>query len=324
MWKAPLQAESLDSVRATLASLAAQGCDLVRFAVPDRESAELLGQLAATSPVPLVADIHFDYRLALRCIELKVAKIRINPGTIGDAEKVREIVKAAQAAGACLRVGINAGSLPAALRGEPDVVSAMVKAAEDEAEILERYDFKDAVFSLKSSDVKETVNANRAFALQTDFPLHLGVTEAGPLVPGLVKSTLAIADLLREGFGDTIRVSLSASPETEVQAGLAILRSLDLRRDGVNLVSCPKCGRSSFDVQGFLEEVSDVVHSLRRPLTIAVMGCVVNGPGEAKKADLGISGAGKMAILFKGGQILRSVPIEQAAAAFREEVEKLP
>jgi len=324
MWKSPLRADALGPVSAALENLAAQGCDLVRFAVPDGESAELLGRIAAASPVALAADIHFDYRLALRCIELKVAKVRINPGTIGEEWKVREIVKAARDAGACLRVGINAGSLPAALRENPDVASAMVTAAENEAEILERFDFRDAVFSLKSSDVSETVSATRSFASRTLFPLHLGVTEAGPLIPGIVKSTLAIADLLREGIGDTLRVSLSDSAEAEVQAGLAILRCLDLRGEGVNLVSCPRCGRTSFDVQGFLEEVSDFIHTLRRPLTLAVMGCVVNGPGEAKKADIGITGAGKMAILFKGGEILRSVPFEQAAAAFREEVEKLP
>jgi len=323
MWKSPLNAVSLVDVAASLRDLATMGSDLVRFSVPDEQSAELLGRLASESPIPLAADIHFDYRLALRCMDFPVAKIRINPGNIGEEWKVREVIAKARDTGACLRIGVNAGSLPAGLADEQDQAAAMVKAAETEMELLERLGFHEVVFSLKSSDVESTVDANRAFAARCDYPLHIGVTEAGPLIPGLVKSTLAMGRLLGDGIGDTIRVSLSARPEDEVLAGLEILRACRLRSDGVNVISCPTCGRSSFDVRKFLEEVSVFIQSIRAPLTLAVMGCVVNGPGEAKKADLGITGAGKMAIIFKGGQVLRRVNFEAAAAAFREEVENL-
>ncbi len=323
MWKRPLSPDAHQEAAAGLRGLERAGCDLVRFAVPDMASAEALGRLAAESPVPLAADIHFDYRLALRCLDFPVAKIRINPGNIGQEWKVREVVAKARDVGACLRIGVNAGSLPRGLAEESDVPLAMVKAAEEELAVMARLDFAEVVVSLKSSDVEQTIEANRLFASRHDCPLHVGVTEAGPLIPGIVKSALGIGGLLKEGIGDTIRVSLSASPLEEVIAGLEILRATHIRRSGVEVISCPRCGRSAFDVQAFLEEVSDFIQSIKKPLTVAVMGCVVNGPGEARKADIGITGAGKMAIIFKGGQSHRTVPFEEAASAFREEVEKL-
>lgn len=323
MWKLPLDPDALQETAAGLRELDRTGCDLVRFAVPDLASAEALGRLAAESPLPLAADIHFDHRLALRCLDFPVAKIRINPGNIGEEWKVREVVAKARDAGVCLRIGVNAGSLPKHLGAETDVAAAMVKAAEEELAVMAQLDFTEIVVSLKSSDVEQTIEANRLFASRHDYPLHIGVTEAGPLIPGLVKSALGIGGLLKEGIGDTVRVSLSASPIQEVVAGLEILRATSVRKMGAEIISCPKCGRSSFDVQAFLEEVSHFIQGIKKPLTIAVMGCVVNGPGEAKKADIGITGAGKMAIIFKEGRPLRTVPFEKAAAAFREEVEKL-
>ena len=323
MWKSPLLAAQIPSVDAQLTDLAGLGCELVRFAVPDGEAAEALGRLASSSPVPLAADIHFDYRLALRCMDFPIAKVRINPGNIGEEWKVREVVAKARDTGTCLRIGINAGSLPAALAGNKDTAAAMVSAAEMEMNVLTRLGFENVIFSLKASEVQATVDANRAFSARWDYPLHLGVTEAGPLVGGIVKSALGIGTLLQEGIGDTVRVSLSAPCASEVEAGLEILRAVHSRETGVNLISCPHCGRSSFDVESFLENVSDFIRRIRKPLTIAVMGCVVNGPGEARKADIGITGAGKMAIIFREGKILRRVPFDAAAAAFREEVEKL-
>lgn len=323
MWKSALDPRALPLALEELSRLASAGCDLVRFAVPDMEAADSLGLLAGQSSLPLAADIHFDHRLALRCMDFPVAKVRINPGNIGEEWKVREVVAKARDRGICLRVGVNAGSLPSALEGEADQAAAMVKAAEAEMEVLDRLGFGEVVFSLKASDPQVTIDANRAFSKRYDFPLHVGVTEAGPLVGGIVKSALGIGTLLAEGIGDTIRVSLSAPCAAEVEAGNEILRAVGARTNGVNVISCPRCGRSSFDVQKFLDGVSDFVRTIRKPLTLAVMGCVVNGPGEARKADLGITGAGKMAIIFKGGEIVRRVTYEAAEAAFREEVEKL-
>ena len=323
MWKEPLRSDTLAAAAQGLRDLARAGCDLVRFAVPDLSTAECLGRLAAESPLPLAADIHFDHSLALRCLDFPVAKIRINPGNIGQEWKVKEVAARTRDRGACLRIGVNAASLPHDLKNDHDVPGSMLKAAEREMELLARLDFHDVVFSLKSSDVQETVEANRLFAARYDYPLHIGVTEAGPLIPGIVKSTLGIGVLLKEGIGDTIRVSLSASSLEEVIVGQQILRAVQLRTAGVEIISCPRCGRSAFDVQSFVEQVSDFIQGIKKPLTIAVMGCVVNGPGEARKADIGITGAGKKAIIFKEGRPHRTVPFEDAAAAFREEVEKL-
>jgi len=323
MGKAPLAREGVEATAATRARLATLGCDLVRFAVPDPASADAVGELSRRTSMPLAADIHFDHTLALRCLEHPIAKIRINPGTLGAEWKVREVVGRAADRGVALRVGVNAGSLPRSLESEKDVAAAMVKAAEEELDILERLSFRNVVFSLKSSDVDETIRANLLFAADHDHPLHLGVTEAGPLIPGIVRSTAGIAFLLWQGIGETIRVSLSAPPDDEVAAGMEILRVAGRRSDGVRVVSCPQCGRTTFNVQKFNEDVDSFVRSSRKPLAIAIMGCPVNGPGEARKADLGITGAGKMAILFRKGMIIRRVSYDQALEAFREEFERI-
>ena len=323
MWKQRLSADSLGGVLDSLADLNRRGCDIVRFAVPDLESADLLGALARESTVPLVADVHFDYRIALRCLDHPIAKVRINPGNIGAEWKAREILSKARESGISVRIGINSGSLPKNLDGETDRAGAMVKAAESEMELLERLGFHEVVFSLKSSTIETTVVANELFAGKYQYPLHIGITEAGPLIPGIVKSAIGVSTLLKAGIGDTIRISLTAPPLDEVAAGVEILKSLKERTNSVTVISCPRCGRSTFDVQSFLEQVVSDVQKIQKPLTVAVMGCPVNGPGEAKRAELGITGSGKMAIIFRDGTIVRRVPYESAVHAFCEEMEKI-
>jgi (E)-4-hydroxy-3-methylbut-2-enyl-diphosphate synthase len=323
MWKMPLEKDGLSSVAESLERLSLKGCDIVRFAVPDLDAAELLGRLSRMTEIPLVADIHFDYRLALKCLDFPIAKIRINPGNIGDSGKVREVVSKAAGQGVALRVGVNEGSLPKSLENEKDAASAMLKAAEMEMEPLASLGFTNAVFSLKSSDVAVTVRANRLFSDAYDFPLHIGVTEAGPLIQGIVKNTVGITELLKLGIGDTVRVSLTGSSDDEVLAGNEILRNASLRDRGINLISCPKCGRTSFEVKEFLDNVSEFIQTIQKPLTIAVMGCVVNGPNEAKRADIGITGAGQSAIIFKHGKIVKKVPYPDAVNVFMDEVKNL-
>ena len=323
MWKEPIVGVPPSEILPRFDALRDQGCDLLRISVPDRDTAEAFGVLAGKSGLPLVADIHFDHTLALRCMDFPIAKVRINPGTICDEEKVKEVVRKAQGNGISLRIGINAGSLPRDLEASPHVAAAMLTAAEREMEILDKFSFQEAVFSLKSSDVEQTVQANLLFSAQYDYPLHIGVTEAGPLVEGIVKNTIGVFRLLEKGVGDTIRISLSAPPHQEVVTGREILRVMGIGRPGMNLVSCPQCGRSTFDVQSFLEIVYPKIHGKNRDITVAIMGCPVNGPGEAKKADLGITGAGNKAILFRKGTIIRHVTSEEAESAFLQELDSL-
>ncbi|MDC7221652.1 MAG: flavodoxin-dependent (E)-4-hydroxy-3-methylbut-2-enyl-diphosphate synthase [Spirochaetales bacterium] len=323
MWDKALTPD-LEEEKKALSRMAAMGCSLVRFAAPNQKSAEHLGRLAQETDIPLVADIHFDYRIALRCMDFPIAKIRINPGNIGEAWKTEEVIRKAADKGIPLRVGANEGSLPKELRGAENRAAAMVQAAEEQLDILEKLNFDQAVVSLKSSNVEICRTANRLFAEKYDYPLHLGVTEAGPLIPSLVKSTLALGDLLREGIGDTIRISISDSPYKEIMACRELLANLGLGTvPHVNLVSCPKCGRTTFDTHKFAEEIETSLYSIDKNLTIAVMGCVVNGPGEAQHADLGITGMGDQIALFHKGEIIRRAPLCQANEVFWEELEKL-
>ncbi len=322
MWKEPLGIVS-EGLLLRLGELASLGLDILRFAVPDEDTALVLKALVPRTSLPLVADIHFDYRLALASIEAGVAKVRINPGNIGAEWKVAEVIRAAKDRGTAIRVGINAGSLPAFLRKEEDRALALLRAAESELDILERLGFGSVLFSLKSSDIESTVRANEEFAARYDYPLHLGVTEAGPLIPGVVKSALAFSRLLSEGIGGTIRVSLSDTPESEVIAGREILTSLSLRRTGVQIISCPRCGRSGFDVRAFLGEMERYLYGLSKDITVAVMGCEVNGPGEAAHADIGITGTGNQIVIFRQGRVVRRVTKEEAVSAFKEELGKL-
>jgi (E)-4-hydroxy-3-methylbut-2-enyl-diphosphate synthase len=322
MWKKPLAGLTEDLV-AEVNGLAALGCDILRFAVPDMAQAEVLGGLARRTAIPLVADIHFDHRLALRCMDFPIAKIRINPGNIGAKWKVEEVVRKALDKNVPIRVGVNHGSLPQHLADEADGAAAMVKAAEEEIEVLEGLGFGNIIISLKSSDTQSTVGANRLFARRFAYPLHIGVTEAGPLIPGVVRSALAFSSLLAEGIGNTVRVSLSDTPEAEVLTAREILSALGLRKKGIRLVSCPRCGRAGFDVHGFLAKTQGRLMAMDKNLTVAVMGCVVNGPGEARHADIGITGAGNKAMIFRRGQMIHSLPEEEAIEVFFAELEAM-
>ena len=322
MWKEPLH-EVSDALVDRIDTLVSMGLDILRFAVPDMETVSALKALAPRVKIPLVADIHFDYKLALASIAAGVSKVRINPGNIGAPWKVEEVVRAARDSDVAIRVGINAGSLPVVLRKENDRAKALISAAEAELDILERLGFHAVVFSLKSSDIESTIAANERFASLYDYPLHLGVTEAGPLIGGVVKSTVALSRLLQEGVGSTIRVSLSDEPESEVIAGREILSSLALRTGGVKIVSCPRCGRAGFDVHWFIEEMGQTLYSLGKDITVAVMGCEVNGPGEARHADIGITGTGNSIVIFRHGEVVRRVAKEEALSAFKEELKLL-
>jgi (E)-4-hydroxy-3-methylbut-2-enyl-diphosphate synthase len=277
--------------------------------------------------MPLVADIHFDYRIALRCLDFPIAKIRINPGNIGSGDRVEKVLSKAAARGVPLRIGVNAGSLPQDLaamvdRRELGRAEALVAAAEREIALFREFGFSDYLVSLKASSVADTVKANRLFAERSDAPLHVGVTEAGPLVAGVVRNTAALQALLGEGVGDTARVSLSDTVENEVIAAREILNAVEGQR-GVNIVSCPRCGRNSFDTHGFTRRWLETLYALDKDVTVAVMGCVVNGPGEARHADLGITGAGGKVLLFAHGEAIRTIDAADADEAFREELEKL-
>ncbi len=339
MWKEPLVGANLSLIAREIERLERLGCDIVRFAVPDEESASLLSKLADMTPVPLVADIHFDHTLALACIKGGVSKIRINPGNIGSPERVRSVVAAAKDKGVAIRIGVNSGSLPRDLqdRVSRSVASrenqecaraeALVEAATREASVLDELGFSDFIVSMKASSVRETILCNESFARRFAIPLHIGVTEAGPLIGGIVKSSIALSRLLMEGIGSTVRVSLSDTPECEVIAAREILAESGSRGGGVRIISCPRCGRNGFDVHGFVTRWQSELMSLDKDITVAVMGCVVNGPGEGKHADIGITGAGDSVIIFRQGEIVRneraSLGIESVDAAFREELGKL-
>ena len=314
---APVTVQSMtntrtDDVQATLAqirALAAAGCEIVRCAVPDRAAAEALREIKAASPLPVVADIHFDYRLALAAVEAGADKIRINPGNIGAEENVRAVAEACAARGIPIRVGVNSGSIEKDLLEELGrCPRALVESALRQVRLLERFDFTDICISIKSSDVGETVEAYRLLSGQTDYPLHIGVTEAGTEYNGHVRSTVGLGALLLDGIGDTLRVSLTADPVAEVKAGIAILKAAGLRREGVHVVSCPTCGRTRIDLIPLAKQVEEALSQEKRDITVAVMGCVVNGPGEAREADYGIAGGVGEGVLFKKGEIVGKVP----------------
>ncbi len=289
--------------------LASAGCEIVRLAVLNKDAAAAIKEITAKSPIPLVADIHFDYRLALQCIENGIQALRINPGNIGKREHTIKVVEAAKAHTVPIRIGINAGSLEKEFaQMELPLYEKMIRSAMRHIEILEDLNFYDIKLSLKSSDVMTTIKAYEEIAKIIDYPLHLGVTEAGTLKMGLIKSSIGLGSLLRQGIGDTIRVSLTENPVEEVEAGYGILKSLGLRKRGINFISCPTCGRTQIDLIGLAKRVEERFKNLDLPITIAVMGCPVNGPGEAKHADFGIAGAIKEGYIFKKGEIIARVP----------------
>lgn len=333
MWKdsiddIPHNQDKLDKIIKQINNLQILGCDIIRFAVPDMESAAGLNIIAARTSMPLVADIHFDYRLALECLKGNVAAIRINPGNIGAIENTKAVIEGCRNNGVAIRIGINSGSLPQDLQqkianGEITRAQGLCETAVREAEIFDRFNFDQYVVSMKSSDVQETIDCNRFYAKKYNNPLHLGVTEAGPLIGGIVKSSIAFHTLLSEGIGDTIRVSLSAPEENEVVAGLNILKECGKREGGVKLVSCPRCGRIGFDVHSFVDRWQNKLLSMKKDITVAVMGCVVNGPGEGRHADLGIAGTKDKVIIFKKGKIVQTIDAKDADKVFEEELNSL-
>ena len=308
---------------AQLAALKAAGCQIARLAVPNMAAAQAFGEIAAQSPLPLVADIHFDYRLAIAAAQGGAAKIRINPGNIGSPDRVQAVAEVCRAKHIPIRIGVNGGSLDKALLekyGHP-TAEALVESAFSHLALLEAVDFRDVCVSIKSSSVPTMVAAARLFRQRCDYPLHIGVTETGPVRMGLIKSAMGVGALLLEGIGDTIRVSLTADPVQEVYAAREILRAAGLRKDGVNIISCPTCGRTSIDLIGLVEQVDQALKTCTKPLTVAVMGCVVNGPGEAREADVGIAGGDGCGILFVKGQPQQKLPYDQLLPALLAYVE---
>jgi (E)-4-hydroxy-3-methylbut-2-enyl-diphosphate synthase len=300
-------------IRATvrqIQQLESAGCEVVRVAVPDEEAAEAIAQILGQIKIPLIADIHFDYRLALKSIESGAQGLRINPGNIGEPQRVREVVRRCQDKGIPIRIGVNAGSLGRALLAKYGKVcaEAMVESALEHIKILEDMGFTDIKVSLKSSSVLMTVQAYQRLSQEVDYPLHVGITEAGTMERGLIKSALGLGLLLYQGIGDTIRVSLTADPVEEVWAAYEILRNLGLRNRGAELISCPTCGRSEIDLIQLAQAVDEKIKFIPDPIKVAVMGCVVNGPGEAREADVGIAGGKGVGLLFRRGEIIKKVP----------------
>ena len=296
------------------------GCDIVRVTVPNENAAKALYKITGLSPIPVVADIHFDYRLALLSIDAGVSKVRINPGNIGSMENVKKVAAAAREKGVPIRIGVNSGSIEKELGAATP--ENMVKSAKKHIKMLEDCSFYDIAVSLKASDVRTTVEAYRLASKSFDYPLHVGVTEAGTAYGGLVRSSVGIGSLLLSGIGDTIRVSLTADPVEEVRAGIEILRSLDLRK-GPRLISCPTCGRTKIDLIKIAAEVDDRLSAIDKDITVAVMGCAVNGPGEAKNADIGIAGGDKEALLFKKGRIIKELDEKTIVDELFKEIERL-
>ena len=301
------------------------GCEIIRAAVPDKEAVKLIEKLKKNVNVPIVADIHFDYRLALGSLEAGVDKIRINPGNIGSDERVREVAKACLQKGVPIRIGVNSGSLEKeilAKHGAP-TAQALVESALHHASLLEKFDFNDIVISIKSSNVQTMVKAYELIAEKCDYPLHLGVTEAGTHNMALIKSSIGIGSLLMRGIGDTIRVSMTDDPVKEVDAGFDILKAAGIKKDCPDLVSCPTCGRTKIDLISLATEVENRLRSCKKPIKVAVMGCAVNGPGEAREADIGIAGGDGCALIFKKGETVCKVPENEAVDRLMKEIENI-
>jgi len=329
---APIAIQSMTNtdtgdVAATLAQigrLADAGCEIVRVAIPRAETLEAFGAICAASPLPVVADIHFDHRLAIEAVRLGAAKLRINPGNIGSLERVDAVLESAGEAGIPVRIGVNAGSLASEIEGRDwDLADKLVASAVAFCEHAESRGFTDIVVSAKASSVRATVDAYRKLAGLVPYPLHLGVTEAGTLRGGTVKSSVGLGILLDEDIGDTMRVSLTADPVEEVRVAWDILASLDIRRHGPELVSCPTCGRCEIDLIPIAEEVSRRLSAIRTPIKVAVMGCIVNGPGESRDADIGVAAGRGVGLIFAKGEVVRKVPEAQIVDALFEEIARL-
>lgn len=315
--------EDVPATVAQILALEAAGCEIIRCTVPTLEAAKALAEIKKQIHIPLVADIHFDYRMALAAIENGADKIRINPGNIGSAERVRAVVDAARERGIPIRVGVNSGSLEKPLLEKYGGVTAegLVESALDKVHLIEDMGYDRLVISIKSSDVMMCVKAHELLAGQTDYPLHVGITEAGTVTSGNIKSAIGLGLILNQGIGDTIRVSLTGDPVEEIKSARLILRTLGLRKGGIEVVSCPTCGRTQIDLIGLAQKVEKLVEDYPLDIKVAVMGCMVNGPGEGREADLGIAGGIGEGLLMRKGQILRKVPEAQLLDALREELE---
>ena len=315
--------QDVSATVAQILELERAGCEIVRCTVPDMEAAKALGQIRKQIHIPLVADIHFDYKMAIAAIENGADKIRINPGNIGGPDKVKSVVAAAKEKNIPIRVGVNSGSLEKGLLEKYGGVTAqgIVESALEKVAMIETCDYENVVISIKSSDVLMCVKAHELLAARTAYPLHIGITEAGTVWSGNIKSALGLGLILYQGIGDTVRVSLTGDPVEEIKSAKLILRSLGLRKGGVEVVSCPTCGRTRIDLIGLAARVEKLAEDYPLDIKVAVMGCAVNGPGEAREADLGIAGGQGEGLLFKKGEILRKVPEEQLLDALKEELD---
>ena len=330
---APISVQSMTNTKTTdteatvaqIRALQAAGCDIVRLAVPDMEAAKNLGNILRQVTVPLVADIHFDYKLALEAIRQGIHALRLNPGNIGGEEKVKAVVEAAKEAGIPIRIGVNAGSLDKKILKKYGGVTpeALVESAMEHVRILEALDFHDMKISLKAHDVPLTIAAYRLMSQTVDYPLHLGITEAGTVNTGIIKSAVGIGALLAEGIGDTFRISLTGDPVVEVRVANEILKSLGLKEYGPTLVACPTCGRTSIDLPAIAAQVEEKLRDIEEPIEVAVMGCVVNGPGEARGADVGIAGGKGEGLVFRKGEIIRKVPESELVPELFKEIDKI-
>ena len=330
---APISVQSMTNTKTTdteatvaqIRALQAAGCDIVRLAVPDMEAARNLGNILRQVTVPLVADIHFDYKLALEAIHQGIHALRINPGNIGGEEKVKAVVEAAKEAGIPIRIGVNAGSLDKKILKKYGGVTpeALVESAMEHVRILEALDFHDMKISLKAHDVPLTIAAYRLMSQTVDYPLHLGITEAGTVNTGIIKSAVGIGALLAEGIGDTFRISLTGDPVVEVRVANEILKSLGLKEYGPTLVACPTCGRTSIDLPAIAAQVEEKLRDIEEPIEVAVMGCVVNGPGEARGADVGIAGGNGEGLIFRKGEIVRKVPEADLVNELFQEIDQI-
>lgn len=318
-------AEDFEKNLSQLKELEAAGCEIVRMAVPNMEAVKVLGRLKENASIPLVADIHFDYKLALESLNAGVDKIRINPGNIGSQERVAAVADACALKGVPIRIGVNSGSVEKELLDKYGGATpeAMVESAFRHVKMLEDCDFYNTVISIKSSDVENMVKAYSLVAQQCDYPLHLGVTEAGTERSSLVKSSIGIGSLLLNGIGDTIRVSITDSPVKEIYAARNILNAINLRVETPQIVACPTCGRTKIDLVILANSVEEAVKNIKKPIKIAVMGCVVNGPGEAREADIGVAGGDGCGVIFKKGEILRKVPETEIVKALLDEIDKI-
>ena len=330
---APISVQSMTNTKTTdteatvaqIRALQAAGCDIVRLAVPDMEAAKNLGNILRQVTVPLVADIHFDYKLALEAIHQGIHALRLNPGNIGGEEKVRAVVEAAKEAGIPIRIGVNAGSLDKKILKKYGGVTpeALVESAMEHVRILGALDFHDMKISLKAHDVPLTIAAYRLMSQTVDYPLHLGITEAGTVNTGIIKSAVGIGALLAEGIGDTFRISLTGDPVVEVRVANEILKSLGLKEYGPTLVACPTCGRTSIDLPAIAAQVEEKLRDIEEPIEVAVMGCVVNGPGEARGADVGIAGGNGEGLIFRKGEIVRKVPEADLVNELFQEIDQI-